>query len=240
MKSVIEHAMSRLGGVNTPQECYEQIGSDISIRVQFVDNPDIGINYYKQGEEFVEAVTPYPTLVFVLGAEDPEMIAIEQLLRNCGIPFVFAKVSGQRVNSENAYQADAQELPYTWDIVLVECDFDSGSFDPLCLCDHHRDGDSGFDMPPEYFMSSSSLGQVISILAQDNLIPSGGGWISLKENVEQGAIIYKENTPFSGWRVGQETSTLLIPWDYACVAAVDHCSAAAYEGKCPGVRLNGT
>lgn len=108
-------------------------------------------------------------LLFVLGASDPEMQAIESLLTECGVPWMHATRDGKRVHPGNAYDAsDLVEVPTNVTVVaLVEC-FARLSRVNLAMyrCDHHREGDTGFERPPAEFLRSSSLGQVIAILAR--------------------------------------------------------------------------
>lgn len=71
--------------------------------------------------------------LFVLGAQDPEMVAIENLLRACGEKIAFAcdKNHG-RVHPGNAYKAAGAlddgdqfcQIPGEDEVVLVECRFD--------------------------------------------------------------------------------------------------------------------
>ncbi len=69
--------------------------------------------------------------LWVLGAGDPEMGAIETLLRKAGEKVAYATVGGVRVHPGNAYRADGSEgqsgdaLAFD-EIVLVECGFDKG------------------------------------------------------------------------------------------------------------------
>lgn len=147
--------------------------------------------------------------LWILGASDPEMSAIEKLLTECGEKFAYGTVGGNRVHPGNAYKCDGYTLDgeyytrYAGDLFLVECDGDLYNIDstPISI-DHHRPGDPGFGKPPEEFWAGSSLGQVISTL--------------------------------TGQRDSAATAAVL-PQDLVLIAAADHCLAAAYAGKCPGV-----
>ena len=110
--------------------------------------------------------------LWILGAPDPEMQAIETLLRECGERVAYAlDERGERVHAGNAY-ADgctwySPEQPdptapgavagedYT--LYCVEC---APTARDRVRIDHHRPGDPGYGRPPSEFMPASSLGQV--------------------------------------------------------------------------------
>lgn len=113
-------------------------------------------------------------LFFVLGAQDPEMRGIEDVLNQAGIAFAHAAIDNRRCNAGNAYEANSTVLlglngihrqvvkPASHRIVLVECRL-KGQQDAI-LVDHHRPGDPGFEATPDRYMEGSSLGQVLSLL----------------------------------------------------------------------------
>lgn len=150
---------------------------------------------------------------FMLGADDPEMSAIENLLEGNGIPYFFAVTeTGSRVLPANAYQSYAvrrtdgvtlsreESVEIINSAVLVECEFPGVT--SAGQCDHHRPGDVGFSRPPSEYWEASSIGQVAAFLDGNHGhdILSGG----------------------DGKRL-------------ALIAAADHCLAAAMAGRCPGV-----
>lgn len=101
--------------------------------------------------------------LWILGAADPEMEAIEKLLAGAGEAFIYATSSGGRVHPANAYQADPIDLdPEVCEIYLVECQV--AVVLPITVVDHHRPGDLGFGLPPEEFLAASSIGQVLRAL----------------------------------------------------------------------------
>ena len=61
--------------------------------------------------------------VFILGASDAEMDAIEGLLKANGYPFAHATLERRRVRAGNAYRADATRIDLASDFepVFVEC-----------------------------------------------------------------------------------------------------------------------
>ena len=150
----------------------------------------------------------------ILGAPDPEMHAIEDLLVTAGVQVAHAMADGRRVHPGNAYRADSRGGSYTpWrenptelhtnlqnTVIWVECGPADGSaletaFAGIkCISiDHHRPGDHGYGMPPANYWEASSIGQTAGLLGVN------------------------------------ATHHLLM------VAAADHCLAAAYRGECPGV-----
>lgn len=120
-------------------------------------------------------------MLFVLGAADPEMQVIENLLKNCGILYAYAiAANGDRVHPGIAYKAIGFRYPNSRDlltrfsrqVVLVECDGDLYNVDddPIVV-DHHRQGDSGYGLPPEQFLEGSSIGQIAKLLAKQEKLP---------------------------------------------------------------------
>lgn len=104
--------------------------------------------------------------VWVLGASDPEMAAIEQLLTAAGADVRHAvEADGTRVIPARAYQAAAMtgEPPDpSRPLYFVECQV--GEHVPAFRADHHRPGDPGFDAPPAEYWRGSSIGQVATHL----------------------------------------------------------------------------
>lgn len=143
--------------------------------------------------------------LWILGAPDPEMTAIEKLLIQNQEFFIYAKTAdGRRVHAGNAYAAfDNQTMGDPETIILVECDFKiecylAGGITKAVTIrvDHHRPGDRGYRRPPEEYMTASSVGQVIHILETE-----------CQKHVE-------------------------VTDELRMTAAADHCLLAAYQGKC--------
>lgn len=107
-------------------------------------------------------------VLFVLGASDPEMHAIERLLSRAGAPSVHAAIDGKRVYPANAYKAKPPReaialLRNGGRVYLVEC---VGRAPQGALrIDHHHRGDPGYGRPPAQYWQASSLGQTIAALA---------------------------------------------------------------------------
>ncbi len=99
---------------------------------------------------------------FLLGADDPEMKAIKEILGAHRMPFSYASVKGLRANPGNSYRADTV-IPSARQLVVVECAFE-GMDDSTIIIDHHRPGDPGFALGPDKFWEASSIGQLHSLL----------------------------------------------------------------------------
>lgn len=105
-------------------------------------------------------------LFFLLGAADPEMGRIEELLKACEKPFAYAQKDGKRCHSGNAYEADLVDVPDDHMLVYVECECPAYQ-DNFILCDHHKPGDPGFEAQPKDFFIASSIGQVLHLLNRE-------------------------------------------------------------------------
>lgn len=109
--------------------------------------------------------------LWILGAPDPEMEAIEAVLRSDGERYGYAVAGGTRVHSGNAYRAAAVQwagdppmagVDTVW--YLVECAVTVSDIHLVEVIDHHRPGDPGFGRPPAEYWTASSLGQVCAVL----------------------------------------------------------------------------
>lgn len=166
-------------------------------------------------------------VLFVLGASDPEMQAIESLLKDRH--FGYAAIRNPdgnilRVHPGNAYVANCiisanGDVIWPLDddhIVQIECAVRGFVVDSI---DHHRPGDPGYGMPPELFFEASSIGQLVAYLCKTGLLhPEYFG--NLRRAVKSGDNIVSEDQ------------------EIVMTAAADHCLEAAYRGKCPGVDPN--
>jgi len=182
------------------------------------------------------AETAVMSRLWVLGAPDPEMAAIEALLLECGERFVHARdAAGARVTPGNAYRAACPtELTGGFGEALsvvyrVECHWDWSEESLNCRVvslDHHHPGDYGYGARPRDFLGASSLGQVIAELFDFKALPSWPHKVF-------------EFSPFalsSEWLVSERRGRrLAVPRSLVLTAAADHCLGAAYRGECPGV-----
>lgn len=156
--------------------------------------------------------------LWILGAPDPEMEAIETLLIECGECVAYAALChasdpptrvrpGHRAETaipcprSRMFKGDGGDGS-TIDLYLVECDLPPGMeiARSVTRMDHHTPGDPGYGRPVEEFLSASSVGQVISELERIG--------------------VYR---PVS------------VPRQLVLTAAADHCLGAAYRGQCPGI-----
>ena len=116
------------------------------------------------------------TRLWILGAPDPEMRVIEDLLREAGEQVAFAvDARGQRVHPGNAYAAagcTATVVAPDEDIYLVECAVPGAHEPGYTVVDHHRPGDPGYGRPPAEFLAASSVGQVVAELAKIGKLPA--------------------------------------------------------------------
>lgn len=165
------------------------------------------------------------TRVWILGAPDPEMEMIEDLLRNHGEEIIYALDDrGERVHPGNAYSCPVPEVPEGSTVYAVECldVIPSG----WVRIDHHRPGDHGYGRPAEDFMAASSVGQVISVLRNHGpAFFEAGEWITCDGG---------DHRDVGGFLLGMPYADT-IPKEVVLAAAADHCLALAYVGDCPGV-----
>lgn len=103
---------------------------------------------------------------FVLGANDPEMREIANVLKAAGEQFVYARYRGAVVRPNQAYRADgtSEPLPKGAQVVTVECRVQGLA--PVQAIDHHNPGDAGFDCGPEQYLQGSSLGQLLTLMGK--------------------------------------------------------------------------
>ena len=157
-----------------------------------------------------------PELLWVLGAPDPEMAAIETVLRECNQRVAYATLAGERVRPDTAYKADGTTLPLDkYHVVFVECcgqTLGRIARHGAHRIDHHRPGDPGYGKPPAEFLAASSIGQVLVLLAKIGCLDA---WPGVDAPEGRRAVV--------------------VPQELVFTAAADHCLAAAYRGECPGV-----
>jgi hypothetical protein len=200
-------------------------------------NIDLGINLGNlRCLLFMTTSTNLDRYMWVLGASDPEMQAIEALLR-LHVPadrIEYARDSqGTRVHPGNAYKARRASVSAYVDTIYVhvECEPEPTYEHSSLVCDHHRDGDPGHGKGPGDFLAASTLGQVVALLVQTGVRL---GWPERHDICElPGMFFFRE----SQWWVGgwQGDHVLAVPTDLVLCAAADHCCGSAYKGLCTGV-----
>jgi len=176
-----------------------------------------------------------PSETFILGAPDPEMEAIERLLREAGMHVIYALgPDGARVHPADAYRVAALSEPVGAGSIVYQVECDGPAIPPDAIrIDHHRPGDPGYGRPPAEFVPASSIGQVISRLGSLGWLPAD--WpVGDGQYYSAGGCLRLDP---GGWVVDDEAggAPRLIPQRYVYAAAADHCLAAAYRGECPGV-----
>lgn len=110
---------------------------------------------------------------FILGAGDPEMEMIENILKEHKLYYEYAKKNGIRCHSGNAYQADNTVIldEYAMWHIFIECRYDDMLSVPMhTMIDHHKTGDPGYGKPPYKYWEASSLGQVVKFLNAQKII----------------------------------------------------------------------
>ncbi len=146
---------------------------------------------------------------FILGASDPEMVAIEDVLKMYDMPYGYAMYGERRARQSEEYIADRYSCPVHGTScrakVFVECQINKNHrpIKPKIFIGHHRLGDPGFGWAPEHAWEASSLGQVFALLGAD-----------------------------------PDKMTVIVEgrqWDPRVIAAADHCLSAACHGDVPGV-----
>jgi hypothetical protein len=199
--------------------------------------------------------------LWVLGAADTEMAAIEKLLTDVGEQWGYAAANGERVHPGNAYRMDRPERLDVDEVIFVECGMADGTPADwmadvrLTVVDHHRTGDPGYGKPPAEFLSASSVGQVLALLPElpsrvigphGEVSPNRGydaaavgctrlGWhVGPLSQWVYGLSVYQEADPSSG-DDGDSGWALVPTREQILIAAADHCLEPAYRGRCPGV-----
>lgn len=113
----------------------------------------------------MNTLNPIRELTFILGAPDPEMNRIERVLSDLNLKFEYAMVNGVRCHPGNAYKADKPAADGYY--VEVECEPRIASGRVVARCDHHREGDFGYDLGPAAYWGASSIGQLWALLEKE-------------------------------------------------------------------------
>lgn len=174
---------------------------------------------------------PAPSPLWILGAADAEMTAIETLLHECGQSVHYAlAATGRRVapGQPAATYDGVPEVP-PHELIAIEV---AGPWGAPQI-DHH-DGSERAGWGPERFLTASSIGQVIAWLASRDLVT--GVWPGeLYYGSEPIGSIMRSGREGGPWVVIGPTYAHTIPQALVYEAAADHCPAAAIAGLCPGV-----
>ena len=102
--------------------------------------------------------------LYILGATDPEMDRMKEILTETGEETFIATKDGKRVHAANAYEADLSKrsLPEGYEYIFIECRIPGVSVGGVI--DHHSPGHPGFGKGPGQFWEASSLGQLCTRL----------------------------------------------------------------------------
>lgn len=182
-------------------------------------------------------------MMWILGADDSEMRAIEVLLRKAGQSFIYAMATDRGGNIQRVAPGQVATGPaIDGDVVAVEV---AGPWGQPAV-DHHGEHERA-SWGPDRFLSASSIGQVIERLATLGAIPDGGlldltaprPWARYRitgERPEQWAQAGEFYLSGDGWAVSLGGGWYAhVPTELVFEAAADHCLAAAFAGKCPGI-----
>lgn len=167
--------------------------------------------------------------LWILGAPDPEMEAIEALLREQGEEVAYATSAGKRVHPGNAYKSDFSEwslMDYS-EVTIVECDGDRTPLGsrPVTVIDHHRPGDPGYGRPSAEFLPASSIGQVIALLCRAGIL----------RHTDVSDCNYVTNAAFVRTQVRTKYDWAPGPWEYQWTDA-HVVGASAPAGTHDGIR----
>lgn len=112
------------------------------------------------------------SIVLVLGAVDPEMMALERFARSLGVTVTPGVSGGKRVIPPSAYKAEDVALPEGGGVRIwaearptgmTRADLEArGDF----VADHHFPGDRGFGLPAERAVEAATITQVLAHLRE--------------------------------------------------------------------------
>lgn len=172
--------------------------------------------------------------LFVLGAQDPEMDLIEEILLKMKYTYVYGSVNGERCNRTNAYMLD--EISTEKEVVFIESSTKEVSVNSM-KCDHHNEGDYGYNLDYNNFLEAASVGQLLKmILLNDFHIAAN------KLGFEKIALEFHSECYFfhsNKWHFSKDGHSVIISEDIVFIAGFDHCSADIYKGLCLGIEKEG-
>lgn len=105
-------------------------------------------------------------LFFFLGAKDPEMDRIEEILIEHNMAYKYAMINNIRVHPGNAYNFYVKPCEINEYTIFIEC-FPyqlQGEESNYQRIDHHRVCDEGYYMKADQFWDASSIGQLYKML----------------------------------------------------------------------------
>ena len=184
--------------------------------------------------------------IFVLGAKDPEMDAIEEILNKNNQKYVYASIDDKRCHPGNSYSATNDLKEYD-EVIYIESDT-IDKYENTISLDHHKEGDYGYDLKYHLFLDASSIGQLIKYLIKNDLFETETEDFYMRASFD-GYMFFAEDfymrASFDGYMFfAQENSWyfrkslnefIRIPKKYVLIAAADHSLSQAYKGLCVGV-----
>ncbi|MFH2105004.1 MAG: hypothetical protein ABII72_02085 [Parcubacteria group bacterium] len=187
----------------------------------------------------------------ILDNPDPEANKIAEIAENVGIEVVW--INSNRAKNLRPEKGD----------VWVECTPADGKGAVIenqgFFVDHHHPGDPGFGVPPNKrgatgyiggYISASSIGQVISLLARARKLPKEWDVSSPVDSVEHyeegdvvemammerlGSFCGEQGPDHEPWAVSNGFGWVKIPKEILIIAALDHCPETAKNGECYGI-----
>lgn len=204
------------------------------------------------------------SVIWILGAPDAEMTAIEKLLRECGQPVYYALAPTMRPDPATGTMSpvlDEQGLPVCSRVAPGQVATGAAELLPdgtegavlrhpsripglvaievagpwgQAHIDHHGHAERA-EWGPDRFLQASSLGQVIERLAQMGALPTSWEGDFLESiGARDGADGTFIMSP-GGVAVVSTGCFRIVPQSLVFEAAADHCPAAAIAGRCPGM-----
>ena len=164
--------------------------------------------------------------VFILGSEDPEMDHIEEILLFNNLSYGYATKNGKRCHPGNSYHADNDLSKYD-QIIFIEANT-TVSYKNTISFDHHHEGDYGYHLNHEDFLTASSIGQLISYLIKNKLCQTDN-FVHSTSNVQNFMFIDNQ------WVFLFDNKKFFIPQKYVISAAYDHSLCAVYQDLCKGI-----
>jgi len=176
-------------------------------------------------------------ILFVLGADDPEMKKIVSFLEILHYNYTFASVSDKRCNSSNSYSAEFFNFFYET-IIYIECNtIEKLHSNKTILIDHHNDGDFGHSLSYDRFLEASSIGQFLKFVLNndfDYVVNVLGFDMTPSNSFEKNTTFFKDNN----WFISVNDFSVRIPKDVVLIAGIDHCPSAVYSGLCKGIEVD--
>ena len=181
--------------------------------------------------------------IFLLGAKDPEMDAIEKILQENGQKYIYASIDGERCHPGNSYVSDhfytdnnsylaSNDLGKYNSIVYIECNTVK-EYKNTVYIDHHKEGDYGYDMDHKDFLEASSIGQLIKYLIEDSSFKGESKDFYMRSFLD-GFLYFDDKWSYRK----SDNEFITIPKEYVVIAASDHSLLQAYQGDCLGIDKN--